>query len=139
MKQKVSRVIVMALLLAMTLTVVGCGKKYDSVDDLVASDEMQSEMEEFKTTPNGSLMNLEIKADGEKLIYAYTLNQQVDPEALVESLEAALDEQKEAFSQAAKALKIEVKADNLSVIVQYLNNDGTEIYSREFTAELSGI
>ena len=69
MKQKVSRVIVMALLLAMTLTVVGCGKKYDSVDDLVASDEMQSEMEEFKTTPNGSLMNLEIKADGEKDVY----------------------------------------------------------------------
>ena len=135
MKQKVSRVIVMALLLAMTLAVVGCGKKYDSVDDLVASDEMQSEMEEFKTTPNGSLMNLEIKADGEKIIYAYTLNQQVDPEALVESLEAALDEQKDAFSQAAKALKKEVKADNLSVIVQYLNNDGTEIYSREFTAE----
>ena len=31
--------------------------------------------------------------------------------------------------------KKEVKADNLSVIVQYLNNDGTEIYSREFTAE----
>ncbi|MBU9735166.1 DUF4854 domain-containing protein [Diplocloster agilis] len=135
MKQKVSRIIVMALILAMTLTVVGCGKKFDNLDEFVASDEMQTELETVKESLAGSGMSVDIKADGEKLIYAYTLDQQVDPTGMAESLEAAMDQQKDAFIQVAEELKKEVKVDNPVVVVQYLNNDGSEIFSKEYAPE----
>lgn len=135
MKQKVSRIIVMAMILAMTLTVVGCGKKFDNLDDFIASDEMQTELETVRESLAGSGMSIDIKADGDKLIYEYTLDQQVDATGMAESLEAAMDQQKDAFVQVAEELKKEVKVDNPAVVVKYLNNDGTEIFSKEYAPE----
>ncbi|WP_343249268.1 DUF4854 domain-containing protein [Diplocloster hominis] len=135
MKQKVSRIIVMAMILAMTLTVVGCGKKFDNLDDFIASDEMQTELETVRESLTGSGMSIDIKADGDKLIYEYTLDQQVDATGMAESLEAAMDQQKDAFVQVAEELKKEVKVDNPAVVVKYLNNDGTEIFSKEYAPE----
>ena len=135
MKPKVSRIIVLAMILAMTLTVVGCGKKFDNLDDFIASDEMQTELETVRESLAGSGMSIDIKADGDKLIYEYTLDQQVDATGMAESLEAAMDQQKDAFVQVAEELKKEVKVDNPAVVVKYLNNDGTEIFSKEYAPE----
>ena len=132
--KKITKVLASAALMAMTLTFAACGK-YATMEEYVQSDEVQKELDSVMDQLEGSGMQMEVYGDGDKLVYAYTYTEEIDAELAAPLLESALLEQGDQFESVADALKKEVDVENPIVVVTYLNADGSEIYSAEFTAE----
>lgn len=110
------------------------GKKYGSMEDYVNSDEVQSQLSATLAEAEAQGMKMEVKGDGNKLIYAYTFAEGIETEGMADALKEALSAQASTFETIATTLKGAVDVDNPVVVVQYLASDGTEIYSQEFAA-----
>lgn len=109
--------------------------KYGSVAEFVASDEMQEELEAIKSAVEGQGMRIDITGEGNKLIYTYTFTEALDLTGAAELLKEGLDSQSSTFENVASTLKTVVDVENPVVVVTYLDIDGNEIYSAEFSAE----
>lgn len=125
--------VLVAALLAVSLTACS-GKKYGSMEDYVNSDEVQSQLSATLAEAEAQGMKMEVKGDGNKLIYAYTFAEGIETEGMADALKEALSAQASTFETIATTLKGAVDVDNPVVVVQYLASDGTEIYSQEFAA-----
>lgn len=132
--KKFKRLLAGVALMAMTFTFAACGK-YATVDEYVQSDAVQAELETVMSQLDGTGMEMEVYGEGDKLVYAYTYAEALDPELAAPLLESALTEQAAQFEEVAASLKTAVKVENPVVVVKYLNPDGSEIYSAEFTAK----
>ena len=95
---------------------------------------MQSEVESMKESLGDAGMAIEVTGEGNKLIYTYTFDQAVDVDTVKEPLADSLESQASTFEQVAESLKEAVDVENPVVVVEYLNPDGSEIYSQQFTA-----
>ena len=134
MKKLVKKVVALAAVAAMGLSMIACGKKFSSVADYVKSDEVQTIINETVATLDGSGLSFDMVVDGDKLIYQYTYEME-EIDGLAESLESGIEAQADTFQQAADELKELVKADNPTVVVKYVDVNGKEIYSKEFPAK----
>ena len=131
MKKVLSSVLALAMVFAMALSFTSCSNgKIDSIEAFVATDEMQSQI---KSVEDGTL-TMDIVAEGNKLVYVYTYQTDLDIEATKEALATAIEQQASVFENVAKEIKNAVNVENPIVEVRYLAKDGTEIYSQEFTA-----
>ena len=110
-----------------------CGK-FDTVKEWVESEDVQKELNDTIADLDDSSMKMEVLGEDDKLIYSYTFLEEV-PDGIAEQLESALNEQASTFEEVAASLKEEVDVENPIVVVEYLNSDGSEICSQEFTAE----
>ena len=78
---------------------------------------------------------MEVKAEGNKLIYSYKYSDQINEEnlsAVKENLESGLEIQASVFDGILKTLKDEMKISDPSISVRYLNADGSEILTKEY-------
>lgn len=115
--------------------------KFNTLDDFINSSIMQDQLEEQVASLEESGISCEITADGEKLVYSYTLTDDsvtssLDMAALKESLDSSLESQADVFTNVAASLPDAVEGmENPAVVVRYLDSTGAEITSREFPAE----
>lgn len=116
--------------------ITGCtGHQYDTLEDFLAGEEMQSLIEEDKSALADSGLSLEVTSRENQLIYTYTYSQMLEVETAKDILKEGMEAEWDAFQKFADDVKKSVKVENPVVVVRYLNPDGTEIYSETFSAE----
>lgn len=136
MRKILSLTVAFALILSLPIWFTGCsGEKYDTMEAFLAGEKMQSEIASAKSTLDGSGLSLEVTSQENKLIYTYTYEQVLEIDTARDILKNGLEAEKETFQNIAEELRKTVNVENPVVIVRYLNPDGTEIYSQEFTAK----
>lgn len=108
--------------------------KFDTIENFVNSDLIQSQLDSLKSSAEDSDMNIAITGEGNKLVYTFTYGEGTDTEGMAEALEAALDTQASTFEDVAASLTEAVEVEDPIVVVVYADSEGNEIYSREFTA-----
>ena len=109
-----------------------------TIEDYIASDEIQEQLESVKSSMVSSGIDVDVIGEDNKLIYVYTYSDQFDEDAvdaLAEQLESAMSAQASTFEDVAASLKEETDVEDPVVEVRYVNADGSEIYSQEFTAQ----
>lgn len=135
MKKLLKSLVTIAVIGTMALCVAGC-KPYKSVEDYVNSDIIQSEVE--STNENSDDIKMEITAEGDALVYQYTYSETItDEEELAfyqETFESELSANESTFVDIADSLYDVADVKDPSVIVRYLNADGSVIYETEFPA-----
>jgi hypothetical protein len=137
MKKMVSRILAVGMAAVMALSLASCGKE-KTIEDYVASDEIQEQLESVKSSMASSGIDVDVIGEDNKLIYVYTYSDQFDEDAvdaLAEQLESAMSAQASTFEDVAASLKEETDVEDPIVEVRYVNADGSEIYSQEFTAQ----
>lgn len=110
--------------------------KFESLDDFVNSDIMQEQLEQEVADLEGTGLSAEIIADGDKLIYNFTI-EDADLAAVMDkaALDSTLESQTSTFEAIAASLPTAVEnIENPTVVVRYLDPSGTEITSMEFYA-----
>nr|WP_122011645.1 DUF4854 domain-containing protein [Maliibacterium massiliense] len=160
MRNVCKKVVMSACALALAVCLVACGKtpsasgspsasagsaspkassnasgKFESLDAFVKSDLMQQQLKAQQDSLKDSGMSVDIVADGDKLIYNFTI-EDADVAAVMDAdtLEAGLKSQASTFEGIAKSLKAAVEVENPAVEVRYLDPDGKEIYAQAFSA-----
>ena len=109
--------------------------KYASIDEYVESDMIQSQIESLMESLEDNGIKMEIKGEDNRLIYEYTYTTDVgDVETVVSALEQSLDSNTSTFENVASSLKLAVDIEEPIVVVRYLDKDGKELCSREFSA-----
>lgn len=106
---------------------------FETVEDFINSDIMQEQLNSMKESMASSGMDVDITANGNQLIYTfiYQDTKGVDPETLGSVLGTLTDSMAETFEGIASDLAEAVGAD-ASVVVTYVAEDGSELYSQEF-------
>lgn len=112
---------------------------YSTLEDFVNSDEMQEQINAVIDSMKDSGIDVDVTAEGNKLIYLYTYPESalegVDMEALTTTLDEALESSASTFEGIASSLKSAVNIDDPVVVVTYAQPDGTPITSKEFAAK----
>lgn len=109
--------------------------KYASIEEYISSDAVQAELATLKESVAGQGLSMDITADGNKLIYTYTYTDVEKTDDMVTALKEGMVAQEASFTALADALKLEVDVENPVVVIEYLDANGEEIYSQEYTAE----
>ena len=135
MRKYVGKFLVGILALVMAFSLVACSSKYKTMEDYVQSSEVQEQIASVKEQVESAGMQIELKGEGDKLIYVYTIDSAYVTDTTADQLESGIQAQASTFEELAAALKKEVKVDNPIVVVQYIDSDGNEIFSQEFTAK----
>lgn len=127
----------LAVVLAFSLVACGGQDGAAALKKYVDSDEFQTAMKQQTSAYEQMGLKLDITVEGEQLIYTCTFAEQVDntDNALGEQFDAALDAQASTFEGIASQLKSELKIANPTVLVKYVNADGTEVASKTFSAK----
>lgn len=109
--------------------------KFASIQEFVDSDIMQEQLETQTASLEGTGMSVVIRGEDNKLIYDFKID---DPDlaAAMDSaaLESTLDSQASTFESVAGILPAAIDVENPVVVVRYLDSDGNELASREFTS-----
>lgn len=111
--------------------------KFASMDEYVASDEVQSQMDTLKASVEGQGMTVEVKGEGSKLIYTYYLEDIENQEGMAEAMEAEAERQASTFVSTAKMLKTVVDVDNPVVVIEYIDKNGEMIFTKEYASDMS--
>lgn len=162
MKKKFVKLAACATLMAMVLSFSGCGSsdsdkkdndvkqtedvessskddasddKYSSVADYVSSDEVQGTLETLKGSAEGSGLTIDIRADGNKMVYSYQYTDIENAEGMADALKEGIAQQASTFQTSANAIKDYVDIDDATLVIEYVDKNGAVIYSEEFTAE----
>ncbi len=110
--------------------------KFNSIDEYVKSDLLQSQMESMKEAVEDAGMGIELVGEGNKLVYIYTLpDEYAAIDGFAESLAEGLESQASTFETIASSLKLAVNVENPVVEVRYVSESGDVIYSKEFSAK----
>lgn len=109
--------------------------KFATVKEFAESDMIQEELEELKNSLKGSGMDITITGDEDKLIYTYTYSELENMDGFAEQLAAAMEDKAETFETIAASIREVVDVENPAVVVTYVDANGEEIYSVDFTAE----
>lgn len=108
-----------------------------TVEEFLQTDEFATMYDEMKESVKDSGMSIEVTGEGSMMIYRFTYDNfdelGVEPEVLGAALEEAADELEESMSSVASALATLGIPDPV-VRVIYDTPDGTELLSRDFTA-----
>ena len=109
--------------------------KYATVAEFAASDAVQSQITELKSSLAEKGMDIVISGEDNKLVYTYTYKEITDTTGMAEALQSAMASQAETFVAVASSMKEAVNVEAPVVVVRYVDANGGEIYSEEFTAE----
>lgn len=127
----------LAVVLAFSLVACGGQDGAAALKKYVESNEFQSLIKTQSSQYEQLGLKLDISVEGEQLIYACAFTEQQDntDNVLGDAFEAALDAQASTFEGIASQLKSELNIANPTVLVKYINADGSEIASKTFSAK----
>lgn len=133
MKKTLTRILSIVMISALLLSLTACGGKFNSMKELADSKEIQ----DMVTSMSSSLdegMALAITGEDNKLIYTFTLPDELVVDGMAELLQSGVEAQASTFEDLAKEMQGKVNVENPVVVVTYVDSQGNEIYSQEFTA-----
>ena len=127
--------ILLAVCLAFSCVACGGGEKkpYASVEEFVQSKEVQQQVQQASEQYQADGLTITASADGDKLIFTYAVSTQIDAAATIPALEMEFDAQASSFTQVIQQMREQIDVENPSIVLRYVNADGSEILSREFT------
>ena len=103
--------------------------------EYIESDEFQSQLDTMKSSYE-SVMDIDVKADGQSVIYVFTYKTDLPEESLdtvKSTLEEAFDSMSSTYEGIANDLKNE-GLDNPSVVIEINAKDGSNIFSKTYKA-----
>lgn len=111
---------------------------YASVADYVNSDELQTSLKALKESQSDGI-TIDILVDESNpntMVYKFTYETltHTDGDGLAEGLETAIASQDETFQNTADALLSYIDTDTVTVEVRYVDQEGTVIFSKSYTA-----
>ena len=127
--------ILLAVCLAFSCVACGGGEKkpYASVEEFVQSKEVQQQVQQATEQYQADGLTITASADGDKLVFTYAVSTQIDAAATIPALEMEFDAQASSFTQVIQQMREQIDVENPSIVLRYVNADGSEILSREFT------
>lgn len=130
---------IVAVLVAIT-TVFGltaCGETPEQkLKSYIESDTVKEEISSM-TSSFKSILDVDVKAEGEKVVFDFTYKTQIDEAALKTvkpQLETAFDSVASTFENLANEIKKKVGIDNATVVININNADGKNIINLEYKA-----
>lgn len=108
---------------------------FESMEEYIASDEAQAEVDALKASMQGDEMSVDVRGEGNKLIYTFKYDTLVKEEGMEEAFESESAKVESMFTQAAKLMKSVVAVDNPVVVVEYIDANGEMIFTKDYGAE----
>lgn len=111
--------------------------KYPSIQAFLEDPQISEQIDQMVDALADGDLNINVHADGDKLVYTFTFAEfpeGTDMDAIAESLETSMTEQASVFEDIAASMKEVVNEADPKVRVAYNAADGSEIYSKEFSA-----
>ena len=142
MKKTAMKIMAIVLCAVMLLSFAACGGKTKTVSDYINSKDFQTELNDMKSSLEGSGMDIDVTAEGNTLVMTYTMDMSAlgvdevteeDKAALGESLSSALGGASDTFVELADELAGE-GVENPVVRVTYKLSDGSVLASEDFPA-----
>ena len=131
------KIIGILLAVCLVFSCVACGggekKPYASVEEFVQSEEVQQQVQQASEQYQADGLTITASADGDKLVFTYAVSTQIDAAATIPALEMEFDAQASSFTQVIQQMREQIDVENPSIVLRYVNADGSEILSREFT------
>ncbi len=106
-----------------------------TLEDYLNNASVQAQFDSLKQSLSGNGMNIDIKAEGDSLIYIYQFEDMEKSDELAASLESEIAKQDTTFQTTADSLKPSVSNENLKVVIRYIDKNGAEIFSKEYVAK----
>lgn len=140
MKKSFSKLLaVTAMLLSMTVfAFTGCGSKASSTTDWVNQDEMQQVVKTMSDSQSDMSIAL-IAVDDKTVSFQFTFTEQLDipdeatQDLLVDTFDQQMAAQESVFIEMRDQLVKDTKIDDVVLRIEYLNADGSVIYSKDYT------
>lgn len=130
---------IVAVLLALT-TVFGltaCGETLEQkLKSYIESDTVQKQLDSM-TSSFESMLDIDVKAEGEKLVFDFTYKTQIDDSTLdlmKSQLETSFNSLSSTFESLANQIKKEVGIENATVVININNADGKNIINLDYKA-----
>lgn len=124
----VSAVLAMIIAVVMTVTITGCKSyRFETVSDYAQASEMQ---EEVKNQSNSDI-KCEVYGDGNTLVYKYTYQMDIDDSqipTLADELKNGMADLESMISEVLDELKTLVNVEKPSVKVVFFTKDGKQIF-----------
>lgn len=137
MKKIITFLMSLCLCVMMVASFAACGKddkEFSSVQEYLESDDVQAQVQQFIASVDGSGMKMDITAEGDSLVYTCTFETQIDvTEEIKDYFENAYETQQDTMDDMLEQMGELISVKNPSVIFRYLNADGTEISSHEYS------
>ncbi len=137
MKKVITAVITVVMAVSMVLAMTACGATpEEKLKSFIESETFQSQIDSYKSS-FGSTLDVDVKADENKLIYEFTYKSQIeddDVEVMKEQLDTTFEANAATYEDTANELKSELKIEDPVIVIQALNADGTTIYEKSFKA-----
>lgn len=113
---------------------------YKDMEAYISDPTVKASLDQAIKSAAGSGMTIDITAEGNTLIYKYTYKQQmssdsVPVETLKQSLETAMNSQKDQMQNFANQIGNVVEETPAIISLQYIDADGTPLYEKEFIAQ----
>lgn len=130
--------ILLAVCLVFSCSACGGGEKkpYASVEEFVQSEEVQQQVQKASEQYQADGLTITASADGDKLVFTYAVSTQIDAAATIPALEMEFDAQASSFTEVIQQMREQIDVENPSIVLRYVNADGSEILSREFTGSV---
>ncbi len=110
-------------------------KIFNSLEEYVNSDIVQSVIDTFKNQLSGNGMDIAITAEGDTLVYTFTYSTLTKTEGMDEMMKAAVEAQDDTFQTSANQMKALVNLPTLYLEIRYVDANGELIFSKTYTAE----
>ncbi|MDE6876044.1 MAG: DUF4854 domain-containing protein [Lachnospiraceae bacterium] len=112
----------------------GSGKMFASVQAYI--DAQQDQIDAAIKQNMGSGMSMEVKADGDALVYRYVYDEAVEvTDYVIDTFDSNLDTYKPQFEAILEEMERLVDGDDPEVRILYENPDGSLVYSCSFTKD----
>ncbi len=108
---------------------------YDTVSDYINTDEAKEVFNNLEKMVEGSGMSMKISAEDNKLIYTYSYDEIEKTDEKTKQLEEYIASLDATFQMTANAMKEYVNSDEVIVVIEYLDCNGEEIFSKEYISE----
>lgn len=131
MKKLTSKIVVVMMVAAMAFGMVACGT--NTLEDYFKTDEMQKQIEQVKSQVQGSGLTVDVKASGNTITYTYKYDSIEYSDELKANLEQAMQGQEATLKSTATSIKEQAKVDSVSMVYVYLDCNGKEVFTKEFT------
>lgn len=125
-KRKSLYMILLSMVLTLGMLLTSCAEKPGNIEELVSSDE--DIQQEIQSAAENAGMTVEIK--GNEIIYSYDLasvegatEEALKDEAMIKTLQSALDDQKSIFSKLCKDIETETEISGVTATVNYTYGD----------------
>ena len=110
--------------------------KFKTMEEYVQSDLVQLQLKNLREMTDPDILEVEISGQENRLIYTYIYKDiyDVDEKAFVEAVRSYLDDKdlSEKYASMANLLKTLVEVEDPVIVLKYIAEDGTELYSKEY-------